>query len=139
MKHIDASDKVVKKSCSITISFPSTSVYAAPTSPHTRTIFMYESGVSFDPKHISYLELYNEKVCDLLDPTKEKDDLPIRQDKDKIFIPDLTEVCGFACTRNSYTSTLLSVLIYRYQYTPRRSSRVHMIVDAVIGQQGSQN
>ncbi|XP_068161156.1 kinesin-like protein KIF22 isoform X2 [Antennarius striatus] len=38
---------------------------------------------------MSYLEIYNEKVLDLLSPTSQ--DLPIREDKDKnIFIPGLT-------------------------------------------------
>uniref|UniRef100_A0A3P9L2M0 Kinesin-like protein n=1 Tax=Oryzias latipes TaxID=8090 RepID=A0A3P9L2M0_ORYLA len=40
---------------------------------------------------MSYLEIYNEKVLDLLSPSSQ--DLPIRQDKDKnIFIPGLTNV-----------------------------------------------
>ncbi|XP_003961325.2 kinesin-like protein KIF22 [Takifugu rubripes] len=40
---------------------------------------------------MSYLEIYNEKVLDLLSPNSQ--DLPIREDKDKnIFIPGLTHI-----------------------------------------------
>ncbi|KAF6734644.1 Kinesin-like protein KIF22 [Oryzias melastigma] len=40
---------------------------------------------------MSYLEIYNEKVLDLLSPNSQ--DLPIRQDKDRnIFIPGLTSI-----------------------------------------------
>ncbi|KAM3592010.1 uncharacterized protein V6R79_011336 [Siganus canaliculatus] len=40
---------------------------------------------------MSYLEIYNEKVLDLLSPSSQ--DLPIREDKDKnIFIPGLTDI-----------------------------------------------
>lgn len=42
---------------------------------------------------VSYLEIYNEKVYDLLVPQPEKEDLPVREDQNKnIFIANLTSL-----------------------------------------------
>ncbi|XP_034050359.1 kinesin-like protein KIF22 isoform X2 [Thalassophryne amazonica] len=77
---------------------------------------------------MSYLEIYNEKVLDLLSPTSQ--DLPIREDKDKnIFIPGLTHtaISSFSEFDRHFVPATLNRTTASTKLN-QRSSRSHAIL-----------
>ncbi|XP_023267068.1 kinesin-like protein KIF22 [Seriola lalandi dorsalis] len=77
---------------------------------------------------MSYLEIYNEKVLDLLSPSSQ--DLPIREDKDKnIFIPGLTHTT--ITSFNDFDKQFVPASLNRTTASTKlnqRSSRSHAIL-----------
>ncbi|KAI3365687.1 hypothetical protein L3Q82_010770 [Scortum barcoo] len=77
---------------------------------------------------MSYLEIYNEKVLDLLSPSSQ--DLPIREDKDKnIFIPGLTHttISSFSDFDKHFVPATLNRTTASTKLN-QRSSRSHAIL-----------
>uniref|UniRef100_H3CM21 Kinesin-like protein n=1 Tax=Tetraodon nigroviridis TaxID=99883 RepID=H3CM21_TETNG len=77
---------------------------------------------------MSYLEIYNERVLDLLSPNSQ--DLPIREDKDKnIFIPGLTHISisSFSDFDNHFVPASLNRTTASTKLN-QRSSRSHAVL-----------
>jgi len=74
---------------------------------------------------VSYFEIYNDKVNDLADLTKQ--DLPIRQDsQNRIVISGLSEVRDLAFCIPYFMIEYSHSAIFRYQFPPCRSSKGSM-------------
>ncbi len=79
---------------------------------------------------VSYYEIYNEKLYDLLEA--KETDLPIREDMNKnIVIPGLADVCSLSISYNIYLLTRYRFLL-KILSTSKRSTNKDVAIDLLV-------